>query len=641
MCRVKDVPERNFWRYSLRCLLRFLLLFTAVASAPAPGQTRPLTAADFFDDTVLQEIRLVINPADWARLRRDFRDNTYYQCDLTWRGQTVENIGIRSRGLGSRNGIKPGLKVDYNRFEDTQEFLGLKSFVLKPNVQDPSQIHERLAMMLYGALGLPAPREAHARLFVNNEYAGLYAVVESIDKDYLKRNFGQNDGYLYQYEWVGPYRFEYLGSDAVKYVPSPFQPQTNERNPDPGVLVTMIRQMNQAEDGQFAGAIAPYVDLKAFMTYLAVETFLAEADGFLAPTGMANYFLYRFEKKNLFQFLAWDRDRSFSDPEFPLFRNFNDNVLARRAVTVPEARRAFLEALLRCAAATGGPQGWLEYQINRVYNQVGNAARADTNKLCPDALGVLQPCTNAQFEQGVGKVREFTAARGEFVRQAVTAAGFQLSSSGPRLAQGGALTPGSLMSLFGERLAETEAQAAALPLPVSLGGVTVLINGFAAPLLFVSPGQINLQVPWEIAGENVAVTVFGGALGNSVSLDVGQSRPVIFSVTHADGSPVAGDRPVRAGDVLIIRATGLGAVNGNPVTGRPAPADPLLRTRELPGVTLGGLAAEVLFSGLAPGLVGVYQLNVRWTGALAAGSQTPLLVSAGAQPSAPFSVATQ
>jgi len=220
-----------------------------------------------------------MHPSDWARLRRDFADNTYYPTDVTWRGMIVENAGIRSRGFGSRNGIKPGLRVDIDRFEDGQEFLGITSFILKPNVQDSSQIHERLAMQFYPLLGLPAAREAHTRLFVNGEYAGLYAIVESPDKHFLDRVFGENEGYLYQYEWVVPYRFEYLGSDANRYVPSPFQPQTHEQDPDPDVLVALIRQMNEASDADFATALAPYLDVKKFMTHLAVETFVAEGDG--------------------------------------------------------------------------------------------------------------------------------------------------------------------------------------------------------------------------------------------------------------------------------------------------------------------------------------------------------------------------
>ena len=94
----------------------------------------------------------------------------------------MRNIGIRSRGNGSRSGVKPGLRVDFDRYAIAQKFLGLKSFVLRNNTQDPSNLHERLSMLFFRRMGLPASREVYARLFVNNEYRGLYTIVESVDK---------------------------------------------------------------------------------------------------------------------------------------------------------------------------------------------------------------------------------------------------------------------------------------------------------------------------------------------------------------------------------------------------------------------------------------------------------------------------
>ena len=83
--------------------------------------------------------------------------------------------------------------------------------------QDASGVHESVAMAFYARLGIPAPREVHTRLYVNNEYAGLYVIVESVDKDMLARVFGaigddtQNDGYLYEFKWMDDWKFGYLG----------------------------------------------------------------------------------------------------------------------------------------------------------------------------------------------------------------------------------------------------------------------------------------------------------------------------------------------------------------------------------------------------------------------------------------------
>src|SRR4051812_39349400 len=105
----------------------------------AGGTTTPQAAAGgddaFFDDSVVHEIRLAINSRDWQALKDSYLENTYYPADLKWRDQTVRNVGIRSRGTGSRSPVKPGLRVDFDRYSTSQKFLGLKSVVLRNNTQ--------------------------------------------------------------------------------------------------------------------------------------------------------------------------------------------------------------------------------------------------------------------------------------------------------------------------------------------------------------------------------------------------------------------------------------------------------------------------------------------------------------------------
>src|SRR5262249_31236557 len=136
----------------------------------------------FFDPNTLQEIRLDLNAKDWQSLKDHFQENTYYPSDFRWKDQTVRNIGIRSRGLASRSGVKPSLRLDFNRYTEGQQFLGLKSAILKNDVTDPSFMHERISMELFRRIGVPAPRETHAKLFINGVYSGLFTLVESVDK---------------------------------------------------------------------------------------------------------------------------------------------------------------------------------------------------------------------------------------------------------------------------------------------------------------------------------------------------------------------------------------------------------------------------------------------------------------------------
>src|SRR5512139_995711 len=147
-------------RSSTSILVMQGLFVLALLAGPAQAQT----ADDLFNNQELQRVDLLLHSADWAKLKENFLENEYYPADLRWNEETVRNIGIRSRGHGSRSGSKPGLRVDFDRYAGDQRFLGLKSLILDNLTQDASGIHETTAMQLMAKMGIPAPREAHASL---------------------------------------------------------------------------------------------------------------------------------------------------------------------------------------------------------------------------------------------------------------------------------------------------------------------------------------------------------------------------------------------------------------------------------------------------------------------------------------------
>jgi uncharacterized protein (TIGR03437 family) len=182
----------------------------------------------------------------------------------------------------------------------------------------------------------------------------------------------------------------------------------------------------------------------------------------------------------------------------------------------------------------------------------------------------------------------------------------------------GPVAPGSLIALFGLNLAQTTVTAK-FPLPVSLGGVSLTINGTAAPLYYVSPSQINAQVPFEVApGNATAVLTTGGSALAGVPLTVKPVAPGLFTnasgwalVRNQDGSVNAAGNPAPVGSAITAYGTGQGLV-GNPVpTGSAAPDSPLSALLTGVTATIGGQTAVVSFAGLAPRLVGVFQVNLQ------------------------------
>ena len=408
---------------ALRALITAFALLQPAASVRAQA-SEPTGAAAFFDDTRLHAIGLTVNPRDWAELKANFQSNTYYPAHFTWRDQVVTNVAIRSRGNGSRSGTKPGLRIDFNLFDQGQQFLGLKSVVLRNNVQDASNLHERVGMALFARLGMVAPREAHTRLYVNGEYAGLYSIVEAVDKVFLDRQFSESNGFLYEYEYDpadAPYRFEDRGPDPASYSPKPFRPVTHELDPDPRPLAGMIRAIHDRAAADYAGAVSRYLDIWAFVRHVAVEAFLAEIDGVLGDWGMNNYYLYRFEGSTRSTLVPWDKSEAFKGGAWAsIWRNVDDvpadrqNALMAQAMRVPALRGLYLDTLLKCADAAlavdvPGGAGWLEQEIRRAYAQIHDAALEDTAK----------PYSNDDFETDVERLLEFARERSAVVRNDV------------------------------------------------------------------------------------------------------------------------------------------------------------------------------------------------------------------------------
>lgn len=389
--------------------LRWCLLF-ALLAAPSPGHGQGFE--DLFNTAALQRIDLLVNSRDWEKLKANFQEDDYYPADLHWNGQIIRNAGIRSRGLGSRSGTKPGLRVDFNRYTSGQTFLGLGAIVLDNLTQDPSGLRERVAMRFYERMGLPAPREAHAMLYVNNEYAGLYAVVEAIDKDFLRRVFGgvagniENDGYLFQYRWLTEWFFTYPGNNLNAYKPL-FDPITHERASTAALyapLDEMFRAINESPDDLFVESVSAYLDLPLFMRHVAVQSFLAQWDGILGYAGVNNFYLYRFENSSRVQFILWDEDNAFHSADFPILEGHERNVLMRRAMSVPELNAAYFDGLRAAAASAAEPAGdvsWLEQEIQQQRSIMDAAMRVDP----------VKPFTNEQYEAVADGLVEFARVR--------------------------------------------------------------------------------------------------------------------------------------------------------------------------------------------------------------------------------------
>jgi uncharacterized protein (TIGR03437 family) len=211
---------------------------------------------------------------------------------------------------------------------------------------------------------------------------------------------------------------------------------------------------------------------------------------------------------------------------------------------------------------------------------------------------------------------------------------------------GPGIVPGEIATVFGANLTNASGinLASALPLATNLVGVQVLVNGTAAPIFAVDnvngQQQVNFQVPWEIAGLTTATVqvVNNGAAGNSVSVLVVAAQPGMFTYTlgsttygailHANNQLANSANPAVGGETVLIFCTGLGDVSPRPASGAAAGASMTVNTAT---VTVGGMAANVDYAGLAPGFVGLFQINADVPIGLPPGNQPVIITINGAK----------
>jgi uncharacterized protein (TIGR03437 family) len=249
--------------------------------------------------------------------------------------------------------------------------------------------------------------------------------------------------------------------------------------------------------------------------------------------------------------------------------------------------------------------------------------------------------TTEEFPQ-IGEVYYARAVPGP---PAIVSAGV---ANGASFVSGG-LVPGEIATVFGTNLTNGSGTnlAPSLPLPNELVSTQVMVNGKASPIFAVDSvngqEQINFQVPYEVAGQSTVTlqVVNNGSMGNALTVPVALAQPGIFSyavasinygsILHANYQLANTASPAAPGETVLIYCTGLGSVTPGPVDGVAAAGSDL--TALTPTVTIGGATAMVAYSGLAPGFVGLYQINVQIPSGLPAGNQ-PVMVTIGGVQSA-------
>ncbi len=270
-----------------------------------------------FDPTLVHEVRLYF-----------FQDNFFTEMDSLWDihhgasginvpytkaflqidGNWLDTVGIRIKGLSSyyrANSKKKPFKVDLNEFIDGQEYDGMKKFNLHNGACDPGMMRDFLAYDVLRTAGVPAPRVSHCRLYFNDEFWGVYSIIEQIDKTFLKNNFANGKGTLIkntgwdELHWKGPEITPYLEDYEMK---------TNEEEDDWSDFLHFVDVLNNSSDAEFPTAIQEVFDVEHFLHVMAVDVMTNNWDSYI--DGERNWYLYHEPTSGKFHWIPWDYNLS-------------------------------------------------------------------------------------------------------------------------------------------------------------------------------------------------------------------------------------------------------------------------------------------------------------------------------------------
>ncbi len=257
-----------------------------------------------FNESIVQSLSIEIADENWQDILNNPLDKIYHRASLTFNGVTLNEIAIRTKGSSSltsvfnSGGERFSFKFDINEYVSGQKLFGLKKFVLNNSFHDPSYMREKIAYDLLDEMGVVVPKHAYVNFYVNGELRGLYLMLETIDKTFLKKHFGNSQGDLYKPDGVGS-DLRWIDNEFMSY--PGVELKTNKKSSDNGAFVNFVSEMSFGDTNSV-------IDIDSVLRYMAVSVSLSNLDSYHGPHDH-NYYIY--EQDGIFSFLPWDLNESF------------------------------------------------------------------------------------------------------------------------------------------------------------------------------------------------------------------------------------------------------------------------------------------------------------------------------------------
>ncbi|MBI4563297.1 MAG: CotH kinase family protein [Planctomycetes bacterium] len=374
-------------------------------SSPQPPSGSDRTAAELFDESELQEIRLDLPAQDWDAIIQTADKVNYRRATIHWQDVTVEGIGVRAAKDTSNvpGHGKMSLKLEFGAFD--LRFLGLKELKLDGMSKDASFMRDRLAYGLFRQV-MAAPRSAHCRLFVNGTYWGVYEIEERVDSVLVRDRFAPTTGNLYRIrQWGdGQDQYAWTGPELSNYLPYPWEPETHKDTGDFSDVVTYIDVLNHnpASFGNVA-------DVDALIDYLAVEAIVIDNAGVANFWSPGNHFQYHDPASNRFVIIPWDLDAAWKEAATrDIYLHFEKWKLTSLVLNDSHLDARYRSRIGELIETIAHPDLVLA-RIDAIYNQIRDAVYSDPHK----------SWTNEQFEMDVAWIRQLATDRYSNLREQI------------------------------------------------------------------------------------------------------------------------------------------------------------------------------------------------------------------------------
>ncbi|MGF3522534.1 MAG: CotH kinase family protein, partial [Candidatus Bathyarchaeia archaeon] len=400
-------------------------------------------AADvFFDDSYVHEIRLYFDDPNWYNTLYNAHDkdpsDPYFPAKFVSHGITIDPVGVRFKGLSSfggstfqgagSQGIKKPFRIDFNMYTDGSgeetTFFGLKKLSLSNGFADPTLMREKL-FMDFASKYVPTPRSVHTRLYINDNYYGIYLAMEYIDNTFVKSRFGNDEhGNIYKAERGAT--LSYLGSDWRKYNGS-YELKNNEEANDWSDLIELTDVLTNTPIEELPAKLEPIFDVETGLYSLALLSVFSSLDSYLGNA--RNYYLYHRTDTGQFTYLLWDANLAFGN--FRLILQPGENVtsldpfppptirrtgpqppnaamgdltLIKRVLAVESYNRTYLRAISKILR-----EGFNSTSVNRRIQEIASIIRNDVYT-DPNLLS-----STAAFEAGLAETTSFVQKRSAYL----------------------------------------------------------------------------------------------------------------------------------------------------------------------------------------------------------------------------------